>query len=65
MHVAAERATTPGALALMKGEPEGLRVSGCTAGGEERARLRGGDGVAGESESYMSSMSIYTDCSIG
>ena len=30
---------------------EGLSANGCTAGGDEVARRRGGDGVAGESES--------------
>lgn len=44
---------------------EGLSVKGRTAGGEEVARLLGGDGVAGESESEISSMSIQPAVSIG
>ena len=49
-----------GQLSRPSCEPEGLSSRGRTAGGEELARLRGGDGVLGASQSEISSMSSHS-----
>ena len=62
LSVAAAKAVIAGALAFNEGERAGLNSKGWTAGGEDLARRRGGEGVVSESESDISSMSIHSDC---
>ena len=54
-----------GTCAFVEGDPEGLSAKGCTAGGDELALRRGGEGVGAESESEISSMSSHSDCANG